>query len=154
MSIKHYRPPVTETLPPFVFQMSRCAFHDSGYTVELWKDEHYLTVQFPAPTERFEDEYDYIDAEVAELQRYANSLVFGKTNWAYFIRKPDGKRALAYRQRPKRRVNYPPFAPIAHESEFRSLRPISGGLVEGIWRGKQGILLCRPLNISMNFFCN
>ena len=140
MNVRHSRAPVTETLPPFIFMFWRIALPDYGYTVLLWKNGHYLTVQFPSPTEPFEDLYDHIDAEVKQLKSHAKSLVFGKTNWVYFLRNQDGKRALAYRQRPKRRIVYQPFTQVVHESELTYLRPISANLVEGIWRGQQGAL--------------
>lgn len=138
MSNLHNLQPVIEALPPFIFIVMRVAIDNSGYYVLLWKNGHYLTIQFPAPAEPPEVLSDHLEEEVKQLQPFANSLVFGKTNCAYFVNNKHGKRALAYRQKPRSGVQYPPFAPLVHESELTYLRPIGCNLVEGIWRGQQG----------------
>ncbi|KAF8629457.1 hypothetical protein AX15_003436 [Amanita polypyramis BW_CC] len=137
MSVRYNRPPVTEIPPPIVFMFHETAMPGAAYTVLLWKSGHHLTVQFPGPTDPPKDLYDHLHAEIKQLRSHANSLIFGKTNWVYFVRNRDGKRALVYRQRPKRRIPYTPFAQVVHESEFTHVRPVLGRLVEGIWRGQQ-----------------
>ena len=138
MSNLHNLQPVIETIPPFIFIVMRVAIDDCGYSVLLWKNGQYLTVQFPAPVEPPEDLSVHLEEEIRQLQPFANSLVFGKTNRAYFVNNNNGKRALAYRQKSKSSVQYPPFAPLVHESELKYLRPIGLNLVEGRWRGQQG----------------
>jgi hypothetical protein len=139
MSKFHNHQPVTELLPPFIFIAMRVPIDHYGYSILLWKNGHYLTVQFPPPEDPPKDPDEHIDEEVRQLQPFANSLVFGKTNWAYFVNNKSGKRALAYRQKPKNDVQCAPFAPLVHESELSYLRPIGCNLVEGIWRGQQGM---------------
>ncbi|KAF8346520.1 hypothetical protein F5887DRAFT_1073200 [Amanita rubescens] len=136
MSNLHHRSPVTETLPPFIFIIRQATLPDR-YSILLWKNGHYLTVQFPEPSEPPKDLDGYLHSEVGKLQPFASSLVFGKTNWAYFVNNKNDKRMLAYRQKPRSGVQYPPFAPLVHESELTFIRPVQGDLIEGIWRGQQ-----------------
>lgn len=139
MSNLHHRSPVTETLPPFIFIIRHTTL-PGRCSILLWKNGHYLTVQFPEPTDPPKDSDDYLHSEVGKLQSFANSLVFGKTNWAYFVNNKNDKRTLAYRQKPRSGVQYTPFAPLVHESELTFIRPVQGDLIEGIWKGQQGTL--------------
>ncbi|KAK2460394.1 hypothetical protein APHAL10511_007559 [Amanita phalloides] len=93
--------------------------------------------------EPHQDPYDHLDDEVKQLQPFAESLVFGKTNWVYFLRNQDGKRSLTYRKKLRRPIQHPLFSVQAvHESELTYVRPISGCLVEvDAWIGINDLAL-------------
>ncbi|KAF8346519.1 hypothetical protein F5887DRAFT_959448 [Amanita rubescens] len=141
MSVEHYMPPVIETLPPYIFTILCCSAISYGLTVCLWKNGQWLTIQVPMPPivqcDSRESRLEYIESELKELQPFAKSLVFGKTNWAYFIRGDHGRRTIAYRKRPLYRIKYQPCVPKVHQDELTYLRPAQGNTIEVIWRGQQ-----------------
>ncbi|KAF8628569.1 hypothetical protein AX17_005965 [Amanita inopinata Kibby_2008] len=131
--------PVQKTLPlpPYTYLIAIVyTRYDRCLTFSLWKNGKSLTIQVPPPPVH-EALKEHLAAEARELQQLTRSIVFGKTNWAYFVRDKHGKRTLAYRQRTLYEIKYPPYAPLVPESEITYTRPVGGHIREGIWNGQE-----------------
>ncbi|PFH48849.1 hypothetical protein AMATHDRAFT_5430 [Amanita thiersii Skay4041] len=129
--------PTPTPLPPYAFIIQALYIPEDGYTVCLWKNGKFLTIQLPTPsTDPDSDVVEYFNKEYLAIQEHLSDIVLGKTNWAYFLINKDGKRTLAYRQRPMYKIKYPPYAPLIHEDEIQYIRPVRGYLREGLWKGR------------------